>query len=611
LHGADPSGADLTVQYQHWAGFLHANPTWWHFDHGGYEGALSIRAASSKPVQTPLRVRWLFSAALKSDVIGPTNGWDGWNGWQGNSDASIRIRLDGDIRETLFTDETTLTAVPQGTGAMVPLVFPRRPTGSMRTDPRFLVGRYEVVDAAGVVRARGLAPRLLLEVYWYGQETAAWVTEDTEADRLLREKANIRRAETVLTLPQARAAYEGLSAIWVSQTIWNERQKDLAFWRRVLLQGVSLYARTNTADAMRAALQVAPDGWVLRARIASSDQMSVGDDCTAPTRDGIHDLDLNETCIQQRDVREQSRLDNDRPLFLFAQSYQVWTACILGAFALGTIVLMALAFVRLRGAKRVRLWWIVPLWAIGFAVLGGGVGRLVLSRQPRADVTEYRFARSDWPEMFCEAVGRTLCFSPAEHGWQAPADALFMRSAKPSAAPGQGGEVCIQRDGASTCLRVAAGDRGVIHDDRAGWFRACELPFHIAPDAHGERRIQATGDLDAVFVRADGAWHALGAMKTGEVRDPCATNNAPMPRLPGLPKSITERLPQIESCPRGVRKPVLRIGKTADSPWLVVALRKGQAGLHRLDERGARAERIIWVVQVPVESGQTAPTENP
>lgn len=607
LHGTGPSGGDLTVQYQHWAGFVHAQPTWWRYDHGGYEGDLLVRAASSTHLQAPLRVRWLFSMALKSDIITPTNGWAHWSGESG---ASIHIRPDGVIRETLFTDETTLTTVPQGQGALVPLVFPRRAIAAMRTEPQFVVGRYEVVDAAGVVLARGLAPRLLQDTGGYGQETAAWVTEDVEADRLLRETANIRSAETVLTLPRAMAAYEGLSALWVSQPTWQERRDDLAFWRRVLLQGVSLYARTNTVEAMRAALQVAPDGWVLRARLASSMQLTVGDDCSGPSRESIHILDLNETRTAGREVRERSLLDNDRPLFLALQSYQLWTICILGVFALGTVVVMALAFVRLQGAKRVRLWWLVPLWAIGFSLLGGGVGRLVLSRQPRADVTEYRFARSDWPDMFCEAEGRTLCFFPAAHGWLGPAQARFMRSDKPSYAGGQGGDIRVQCDGTSTCLRLEAADRGNVHDDCAGWFRPCELPFRITPAGQGERHIRATGDLDAVFVWADGVWHTLGALKTGEERDPYAASNATMARLPGLPKSVAERLPKIATSAHGQHTPAAGSDKPDALPWVVVALRKGEVGLHWLDDRSIRVERTIWVVQVPMETGRTASTEN-
>jgi len=592
LHDVGRTNTAFAVQFQPWGGFTNANATWGHFARGGYEGDLVLRASSGNALRPPLRVRLLFNTAAKADVSGLP---ESSNLWYSDDRFAVHLRLERSIRERLFLHDVTVSSVAAGQSVSVPFVFPR--TTATRMEPFLVVGRYEVTDADGVVLARGLAPRLLVNTPRYGCESTAWVTDDPESDRLLREHAHISNAETVTVLPDVTAAYDGLSAIWVSHDAWQVLRGDLGFWRRILLQGVSLYARTNTLDAMRAALHVSADGSVLRAGVYGADQaLGAGNGSQA-----INSLDLHTTVDAHGSCDLGSLLENNQPLFVSALSYQAWTAAILGLFTLGTVALLVLAFVRLKGAKRVRLWWIIPVWSVGFSLVGGLGGRLVLSRQPRADVTEYRFARTDWPEMYCLAAGRSLHFSASEQGWRMPADATLLQSGSPSSESRAGDAAWLQSQAAATVLHVETGDRGVLHDDNAGWFRPCTLPFGLAPQ-DGLMRIRATEDLDAVFVWREGVWHTLGAVRAGQTSGPCiASKKGLSHHLAGLPSAVADRLTTGEP-PCGANKQDARMAKEDDRPWLVVALQRRPGDLKPLNPRSAFSGRIIWVVQAPVEA---------
>lgn len=626
--GAGIETGRVSVVYAPWWGF---SPQ--HFGataentHGGYEGELLLHAAPEALQHLPLRLRVRYSGVQSDEIVTQLGRKDSDEMWHqtggfradetmrpsdnrtresAETNFTVRVKPDVPIRETLSEMETVLPALTSDVCA-VRFGFPNNSRLFMVNrgmNFHVIVARYEVLDAIGRVLARGIVPRMARVSY--GTPMAeAWVMGDIEADRLLRERCGLNAVETVAALPAAPAAYEGLHAIWVSQSAWDAAAANPRFWQRMLLQGVSLYGRPDTVRAMRAVLDPESNGVVLAAQLAAP-TATVGQAAArsyASACGSFWGLDLK----YETGGFEKSALDNVRPLFQDATRYQAWTAGVLGLFTVGTVVLLALAFLRLPGPKRLTLWWALPLWAALFALLGGGVGRLVLARQARADVTEYRYAHLNWPEMYCQAAGRMLRFDGRECAWQVPAGAVESPNAPVRASDGAARQVLRHDVRTPDAVRMA--DERVVPGTSdnigASWFRPCALPFAVVATPDG-RRLRADADLAAVYVWAERHWRKVGNLPSGREVNPLAADVPRLERVPGLPAALA-------GCwSKGASLCATSNSSDCDDPptpacpcpaaagtWLVVALQRSDPDMRPLDAHAAAAGRVVWIVQCP------------
>ena len=584
-HDAAVATGRVSVLYRPWPGFA-AVKTPFENIHGSYEGDLLLQADSSAVLHEPLLVRIRY-AGVKSDEV-----------------EGVHVRPGTQIRETLAASETTLPVLAAHAGRLC-FGFPgaRCRRAIQQHELSVLVARYEVVDGAGSVLARGIVPQFACT--GNGPNASdAWVMGDAEADRRLREQCGLNAVETVTALPEAAAAYEGVRAIWVSRAAWDATTGDPHFWQRRLLQGVSLYGRPETVQAMQATLDPASNGVLLAAQLAAPPaavvQGSLKQFRQSYGQPGSLDLTYtNNGCL------ELSALENILPLFPDAVHYRVWTLGVLGLFAFGTVVLLALTCLRLPGPRRMALWWGLPAWAVLFALLGGGAGRLVLSRQARADVTEYRYAHLQWPEMYCQAVGRMLRFDGRECAWQLPAHAMDCPGA-PELTSGEMSRLVV-RHAHFTPDEVQMASFGVAPGSSdstgASWFRARQLPFEVVAADKG-RRLHATANLSDVYVWAANRWHKLGAMASGQEADPLAASVPLLDRVPGLPLAIAGSWSKganlnglVDHCDETGEMPGPY--PAAGSTWLIVAQQACEPGMRPLDAGVKLSGRVVWIVQCP------------
>ena len=622
---AGEGAGSVSVLYVPWAGYA-ASCAPCENVHGGFEGELMLQADPAVLPHLPLRVRIRYSG-VQTDEIVPDLGHNQngavdkiWLQTRGGcstqrmaaaahpggartfaTNTSFRVRSGTMIRETLAETEIVLPALESGLGSVDFGFSGLRQRFQPRGGLSVLVARYEVMDAAGRVLARGVVPQFA--GYSYREPIAdAWVMGDVEADRLLRERGGLNTVETVTALPQSPAAYEGLRAIWVSQSVWESMAAEPRFWQRRLLQGVSLYGRPETVQAMQAVLDPGSNGVLLAAQLAApaatAAQAHAAPYAAAYGRPGGLDL----TC-DTNGVMETGVLENVCPLFADAVQYRAWTIGVLGLFTFGTVVLLALAFLRLPGPRRMTLWWALPLWAALFALLGGGVGRWVLARQARADVTEYRYAHVNWPEMYCQAVGRMLRFDGRECAWQLPRHAvecLHPPAYQAGAAPRPTIRQEVRSSG-SVRMSDQGGSPGTSDSISASWFRSNALPFEVVATTSG-RCLRATADLAAVYVWSEKHWHSLGAMAAGREAGLRASKATRMDRLPGLPLALA-------GCwSKGVAvnstdcndAPVPNYPEPAVSgTWLVVALQRSEPAMRPVDAQAKTVGRVVWMVQCP------------
>lgn len=632
LRGAGAATGDLTVVYAPWLGFERTDASGNGGHHGGYEGELLLKGTPALLQHLPLRVRVRFAAVPQdhidevtpvchtgNDELWRQTGGASTGGWwttTAHSNASParamqrlpQVRPDTAIGPTLAEVVTVVTALTNGIGC-VPFGFPSRNEFCWRDTPSSrVVARCDVMDAAGHTLAREVVPRFQQIAYGgYGQQ--AWVTGDAEADRLLREQCGYGAMETVTVLPALDAAYEGVPAIWVSHEAWGAAFDGARFWQRRLLQGVSLFGRADTVQTMQAALDPETNRVLLAAQLAAPAPAAMKNQnaqCAARLGEGLDIQMENSTGNGNRARREESRFENARGMFVHARAYRVWSSIVLGLFTVGTVVLLALAFVRLRGVRRIALWWALPLWAVAFALLGGALGRLVLPRRARADITEYRYAHLRWPDMYCKAYGRMLRFDGRAHAWRLPPAA--MESAPiPSPSYLQHTMRAMEHRREQTPDRVRIADAGVrpglSSSVCAAWFRPRSLPFDVTEGAEG-RRLRATTDLAAVFVWSHGKWHGGHSLASGQDMFLNFTTVPGQDRLPGLPVTLAANWSRgatamnpyaAQNCDDSAAPPAP--ATAALNTVLVVALQRAPSEARPED---ARAEsRVVWVVQCP------------
>jgi hypothetical protein len=622
--GGVETGA-ITVAYAAWPGFAGervsqpaANT------HGGYEGDLLLLSAPDAQLALPLRIKIVFAGVRTEERAVPGGShalagdeWKRWlvpssNSWsqvalQGRSEPPASpVRPETLVRETVAGVEILVPALSNG-AARVPfgIVSGMQGWWFARDCVNCLAARYEVTDARGRILARGIVPQLL-PVGFGINHSAAWVTGDEEADRLLRERRGLSAEETVCPLPPEDAAYEETRAIWVSQSAWENTPGGAGFWQRRLLQGVSIFGRPATIQQMQHVLDPATNGVLLAAQLkgltAGAGVPRAAGAAPAVWDGGGGGLDLQ---FGTGNRYEESTLENVQPLFTRLSWYAGWTVLVLGIFTFGTVVALALAFVRLRGSRRTLLWWALPVWALAFAAFGGGVGRLVLPHRPRVDVTEYRYAHIGWPEMYCRADGRMLRFDERACQWRLPAGAMDLPPATMLyARPARRGTPHVVRTPEAVEYTLTGCRAGASSQICASWFRPCNLPFEIT--GSGEARcLRARTDLARVLVWSRGGWHDCGAVAAG--REARVDSGKGMDRVPGLPLKLAacwSKGCQQMYIPRDVQDcsdsgEVVRPAPAAMDTWLVVALQRVPPDLRAADERSEATGRVVWVVQCP------------
>lgn len=563
-------------------------------DNLGYEGKLVFRLkAGAEAPLGPLKVHVSFSVAAPEEM--------NWPKEDNLPENFVPTVLPGAVPRRPVVEETWV--LPSEYPLQVPLARPRNccvPMSFRNSKPAALFGRYEVLDQSGREVCRGFLPASKLS------ESVRQLGGRANAEEALRmTEQRVGSFTQVDDLPDEMEAYRQVRHIRFTEALWEKMAGRETLLRRLLLTGVHITGETSLVERIRGSLGTGKDGRVLAGAADSENGCSQNELV-------LRDVELvSLTTVKGKDGKMRpgpkvSVLDNDAAVFeKDLDSYLIWTTGWMLAFAIGVIVVLAVVFIRVKGERRVAVWWALPVWALlcGIAVWAGGV--LVLERRPCVDVTEYRLAMVNWPEMHCRAVATAMTFQPGRPVWELPRDAVVY-DRRYENLDGWWLRDDVEKTTNSFRLRLPRQMTGYPLDLEAGWFEPTALPLvpeDGTKDSPG-RWLVAVQDVDAVYVLVQGEWHDLGAMKDGERRDPLAAIKAKNNCLPGLPSDLNRELSRWQWSPPSPSRRKLHDPDLESPPphhdWIVVALKRDvPPRVAPVWEQARTKGRVIWVMQCP------------
>ncbi|MEI7438007.1 MAG: hypothetical protein WCL16_14485, partial [bacterium] len=400
---------------------------------GGYLGQMIIRQHPGARLDFPLTVSISFPEVLIEDLLPPVA--------QRHSISNVATKLlwhqpmgllnpVSPVRPERFRHSWSIThASPTGSVTLLPLILSRMTAGGFRSGGSANLSSClcEVRDASGTVLLRKQLVELFCPGNGYGGGGTAWVMNEPEADRFLRESASINNSQTIGALPPLIESYAEINALWISDEATRSATLTRAMLRRLLLMGTWIYGRNMTVSNLTAMAGLSGAGSVLLGGIQGV-ALPLANNSEAKS----HQSHNNENTLwdnysyinnQNGITNALTVMQNRRDLFQPLKSrYLGWTYSVLGIFFGVACIGLPVAFWRLKSSRRLMLWWLIPLTTVlisGVSLIGG---KWLLPRQPQADITEYRFAVAGWPEVFCRSVSRSLTFEERQVSWKMPAD---------------------------------------------------------------------------------------------------------------------------------------------------------------------------------------------
>ncbi len=578
-------------------------------DHGnGFAGHLVLSSPPGAPPPVgPLTVELLYSIAPRQNINWPEH-------LQAREALPVgfEARPKGVIRPPVAVATHRINAGPT---ASIPVCPPRSCTDlfeekstrgySWRDFPPAQFPRYEVRDAGGQVLCRGRLPAFVCRTK--AQANFSGIRED-----LARKDPSWCE---VPELPDVDAFYAGVEKIWFTEALLDRLPDRETRLRRLMLTGVQLTGTTTSVERIQTLLHLP----------VASPRVLAGF-LSAESAGGSGLIDASAIrCPAPPDNKGQppcelpSLLENQVDLFAGARTgYLIWTFACFFIYAVGVGAILVRVFGRRKGAQRMTIWRVLPGWTLicSALVLVSGFG--LLDRRDKVDCTEYRLAKSDWPEQYCQAYAQALTFAGERTEWRLPPPAHLIHGS----ASGNRDEMLDgqwhRRDSfhAPDEQRITPSRylRGAKRSIRAGWFEPVSLPVALvpldAPEGDYDRAVQATEPVDGVWVLARGRWHELGAMQAGEQRLLTPAQFLETKRFSGLPERVFTALdrwcndgePHFCTNPDHHHDPaeqMARWSRQIGHPWVVVAFRRDVAPrVQPVWPRRAQVKgRVAWVTQ--------------
>lgn len=581
---------------------------------GGYVGmvALSVRGGAS--VEFPLTVSFSFPVVSTDDILPPPPATAKDGEAAGEPDLRWHLPMgllnpDAPLRHEAYRRDVTVTS-SSGSIAL-PLLLPRLTGMAFTRNDIFLSCLCEVKDNRGNVLARKRLVELFSLANLYDRSKAAWVMNEPEADRYLREYAGISKSSTIDEMPPSIEPCSEIDALWVSAAAVNAGKLPADMLRRCLLMGIWVYGHPGTVSNMAAIAGLPAPGAVLMGGI-----QALGPNLPARQyahRDGENSLWESFCARDSADTNAAPVFENRRDLFEpFRKRYIGWTVAVLGLFFLIACIGLPTAFWLLKGSRRLLLWWMIPAAAVIISALGLAGGMAFLPRQAQSDITEYRFAHAGWPEVYCRSLNRLLTFETRSASWSLPAQGFVFPAWRYHGLTGVSTRDWLSESPGLTSVGKNGLKRGQIVIDETAFFSRMPLPVELDRSAVPPR-LKAVAPLRRAHVWRNGSWHAVGDLAPGQVIDVSgghATN-----AVYGLPDVIAGCFPSYhndsgpcKNCGKvHENKPLF--AESYSNIWVVAAMGTEPAKT-RSNVENARAEsRIVWLIQIPVTADKP-PREN-
>ena len=284
---------------------------------------------------------------------------------------------------------------------------------------------FEIVDADG----RILYSYVPVEVYFtrrrfrhrWHSESDAWVISDDEtAHRRLSEMAGIHDPHTLREIPGGWDRFLETDSIWIDE----KTDIDPATLRRIILSGGWIFGTAEGLEPHLENLGMTPMP-VLGGGIASLERNG-GEDAARLVPPAYYRYKSRYLFTEHdrwfRGVDRHAPMEDGDPLFSrIRTSYIVFTFAAAAVYALSSVVLLPILFIRLKRHRRVELWWKMPAAILAYTLLLVVLGWIfVQPGAPVSEVTEYRLGYGDWPEVFCNINTAVLKYGSGPLGWHYP-----------------------------------------------------------------------------------------------------------------------------------------------------------------------------------------------
>lgn len=325
----------------------------------------------------PVRVRVMYAGDWDPDAIG--YGTQAKPPTVDSSLAPVRVTL-----ETTLASPDQAMAVPVWTSPISMRCLMAQVSATL-----FETVRVEVLGHDGAVLARKFVSPSEVDTYnWNSRRIVVLNSPEALGDF---QSSGLTATQVNRLVPDAYP-YSDVRAVWIDPSAAADAALTDAFWRRLLLEGTLISGHPGDVQALAARLGVDPavpqlvSGFKMNA-----DPQVVATELQADMRDdpyGAMTATIGSNPVFPADRPGQTM---HHQLLNFSRAY-------LGLFFICEVLVVFIAFIRLRGRKRVWLWFVIPGCAILYAVLGAIVAPFFISTRAEARIDQVELQRQGWPE---------------------------------------------------------------------------------------------------------------------------------------------------------------------------------------------------------------------
>jgi hypothetical protein len=187
-----------------------------------------------------------------------------------------------------------------------------------------------------------------------------------------------------------------VNLIWIDHGVTVDPALTDAYWRRVLLGGTTVAGKADDIGALANRLGLNPNEPVVSGRLLACDSsadMFKDDRVESNNPNGVTTNSALKIATETNPFYFSVVISQDMNAQLV--SFSRWY---LGIFIVLQAVLIFFAFAKVRGARRVWLWLIIPLFAILYALGGAFLAHFLVSDRAEAMIDQIEQQHAGWPE---------------------------------------------------------------------------------------------------------------------------------------------------------------------------------------------------------------------
>jgi len=340
---------------------------------------------------------------------------------------------------------------------------------------------------------------------WWGSPRAILV--NTPGGREAFSKGGYTSIGDVKRLVPESYAFIGIDAIWIDSSAATDPALTDSFWQQVLLNGTTVAGPVEDVSvlAQRLGLTVNQPGLPGRLEAAETPEAFIEHQGQLRPGSGFF-VNVNG---EANPFAFQTKVGTNmhRQLLSFSEAY-------LGMFLVLQTVVIVIAFTCLKGPRRVRLWFYVPCFAIGYTLTGIVLAHLAIPKRVEVFLPEVELIKQGWPQALLLTHLEEIRLAEHETVVKLPPGSRPFpnRSGYDPAAYGITYTFFHSPELARLTLQTLPATRLSV-DTRS--LLAAQPPCEATPDG----KLRALRDFSTVWLWDGSQWRDLGPQQKGQISD--------------------------------------------------------------------------------------------